>query len=113
MTYFGIIFQGELIITDGTAVSKMSPLRPFIWSFPAGPVAERSQCCCYYINYENINKTFVYPAHIVNTKDTGLFYVFSWAELVEVGVLYRVKSSKENHQMSEVKLGTSGLGLER
>ena len=42
MTYVGIILQGELIIADGTAVSKMSPLRPFIWRFPARPVAEYS-----------------------------------------------------------------------
>ena len=63
MTYFVIILQGELIIVDGTAVSKMSPLRLFILEIPCQAVAEYSNCCYYYINYEKFNKTYVYLAN--------------------------------------------------
>lgn len=92
---------------DGTAVSKMSPLRAFIWSFPPKPVAEYSKCD-YYINYEKVNKTFAYRANSVNQKDLDLFYLFSIAALIEVRVQCRVTSTKVNHQILEIKLELSG-----
>lgn len=72
--------QGELIIVDGTAVSKMSPLRLFILEIPCQAVAEYSNCCYYYINYEKFKKTYVYPANSVTQKDLDLFYLFNIAE---------------------------------
>lgn len=80
MTYFVIILQGELIIVDGTAVPKISPLRLFILEIPCQAVAEYSNCCYYYINYEKFNKTYVYLANSVTQKDLDLFYLFNIAE---------------------------------
>lgn len=50
---------------DGIVVLKMFLLRVFIWSFFFKFVVEYSKCD-YYINYEKVNKIFVYRVNSVN-----------------------------------------------